>query len=351
MDIHVVDSDEFSAEDVVKAHMEDLAIQDQFGVQQLKYWVNEDAKTIFCLMKGPDKESCHQVHLKSHGNTACNIIEVSDNEYNLFMGQGTDVHDLAKTDSGQLDTGYRTILLTNFVNFSKSTNSRLDKILELISKHGGSPVREPNHQVMASFVYAQDAISCAHAIKHFLDDPSKDMAFNIAVVSGKPVDEDGQSFFQETKARVNELCSLGFNSNIYLDKETISLAEKEGVIKKAPSFRPIVLNTEDLSFLRHLSRVVHRQFSRPDFSREELFIILGLSKSQAGRKIKALTGLAPNQLIQEVRLQEAIGKMEGGKSTMSEIAYGSGFNSPAYFTRTFKKRFGITPSSFSKEHV
>ena len=95
MDIHVVDSDEFSAEDVVKAHMEDLAIQDRYGVRQLKYWVNEDAKTIFCLMQGPDKESCNLVHLKSHGNTACNIIEVSDNEYNLFMGQGTDVNDLA----------------------------------------------------------------------------------------------------------------------------------------------------------------------------------------------------------------------------------------------------------------
>ena len=48
MDIHNVDSDDFSVEDVVKAHMEDLAIQDKFGVKQIKYWVNEEAKTIFC---------------------------------------------------------------------------------------------------------------------------------------------------------------------------------------------------------------------------------------------------------------------------------------------------------------
>ena len=103
MDIHTVDSDAFSVEDVVKAHMEDLAIQEKFGVTQLKYWVNEKAKTIFCLMQGPDKEACHQVHAQSHGNTACNIIEVSDNEYNLFMGLGTEVNDLAKTESGNLD--------------------------------------------------------------------------------------------------------------------------------------------------------------------------------------------------------------------------------------------------------
>ena len=120
MDIHTVDSDDFSAEDVVKAHMEDLAIQDKFGVKQLKYWVNEQAKTIFCLMEGPDKDACNQVHLQSHGNTACNIIEVADNEYNLFMGQGTNINDLATTDSGDLDPGYRTVLLTNIINFSQN---------------------------------------------------------------------------------------------------------------------------------------------------------------------------------------------------------------------------------------
>jgi len=64
MDIHTVDSDELSAEDVVKAHMEDLAIEDKFGVKQLKYWVNEQGKTIFCLMEGPSKEACNQVHLE-----------------------------------------------------------------------------------------------------------------------------------------------------------------------------------------------------------------------------------------------------------------------------------------------
>ena len=85
MDIHTVGAEPFSIEDVVKAHMEDLAIQEKFGVTQIKYWVNEETQTIFCLMRGPDKESCHLVHKESHGNTACNIIEVSDNEYNLYI--------------------------------------------------------------------------------------------------------------------------------------------------------------------------------------------------------------------------------------------------------------------------
>ena len=88
MDIHIVDSDSFSVEDVVKAHMQDLAMEKKFGVTQRKYWVNEKNKTIFCLMEGPDKDSCNAVHRESHGLTACNIIEVSDDEYHLFLGIG-----------------------------------------------------------------------------------------------------------------------------------------------------------------------------------------------------------------------------------------------------------------------
>ena len=50
MDIHTVDSDEFSAEDVVKAHMEDLAIQDKFGVKQLKYFPNGHVKKEYAVI-------------------------------------------------------------------------------------------------------------------------------------------------------------------------------------------------------------------------------------------------------------------------------------------------------------
>ncbi|MCF7568468.1 DUF4242 domain-containing protein [Sabulilitoribacter arenilitoris] len=349
MDIHTVDSDEFSAEDVVKAHMEDLAIQDQFGVKQLKYWVNEQAKTIFCLMEGPDKDACNQVHLQSHGNTACNIIEVADNEYNLFMGQGTDVDDLAKTDSGELDPGYRTILLTNIVSFTKKEQDHLKRIMEVIKEHNGIIVREPDHQTMATFMYANDAISCATSIKNLLDKASDNLEFNLAVVSGKPVDEEGETFFEETKLRVNGLCALGLNSQLYLDKETIVLSDKEMSDQKEKQNNFTILDSDDLLFSMNLSKIVSDNFTRSDFTTEDLFNALGLSKSQASRKIKSLTNMAPNQLIQESRLLRAVSTMIKANKTIAEIGYESGFNSPTYFTRVFKKRFGVSPTDFSKQ--
>ncbi len=348
MDIHTVDSDEFSAEDVVKAHMEDLAIQDQFGVKQLKYWVNEQAKTIFCLMEGPNKDACNQVHLQSHGNTACNIIEVGDNEFNLFMGQGAAVDDLAKTDSGDLDTGYRSILLTNIVCVSQNDSDYLTETHEIIKKYEGVLVLEPNNQIMAAFVNATDAISCASSIKALLDSTSDNIEFNLAVVSGKPVDEQGNTFFEETKAKINSLCSLGLNSRMYLDQETGTLSEKETLEQKEKRSNFTLINNDDFAFSLSLSNVINDHFTKSDFNSEELISLIGMSKSQASRKIKSLTGMTPNQLIQEARLQKALNNMSQNNKTISEIAYESGFNSPTYFTRVFKKRFGISPTNFVK---
>jgi len=71
-------------EELKKKHDEDLAIAERYGVFELKYWVN--------------------------GNAACNIIEVSEDEFNLYFGIGKSVNDLAHTESGEIDTGFRTIL-------------------------------------------------------------------------------------------------------------------------------------------------------------------------------------------------------------------------------------------------
>jgi len=346
MDIHTVDTDEFSAEDVVKAHMEDLAIEDKFGVKQLKYWVNEQGKTIFCLMQGPSKEACNQVHLESHGNTACNIIEVADDEYNLFMGQGTDLNDLAKTDSGDLDPGYRSILLTNIICFSKSNNTYFKKIKEIIIQYNGTIIREPTHQIMVTFMHASEAISCATSISELLENSSSKLEFNLAVVSGNPVDEEGTTFFEETKNKINSLCSLGLNSNVYLDNETVVLSKKELKEQQKNHTNFKIVGLDDFSFSLMLHNTLQKHLNRSDFKSEDLFSEIGMSKSQASRKIKTLTGKAPNQLIQESRLQSALGKMFQSQKTIAEIAYQSGFNSPTYFTRVFKKRFQITPTEF-----
>ena len=67
-----------SAEDVAGAHAKDLEIQDQHGVNYLRYWVDERAGKIFCLVDAPNAEAAVTVHRDGHGLVAQEIYEVSE---------------------------------------------------------------------------------------------------------------------------------------------------------------------------------------------------------------------------------------------------------------------------------
>ena len=83
MDIHSVEGG-VPLEDVVKAHAADLATQEPFGVDYLRYWVDEQAGKIFCLVEAPDADAANEVHRRAHGLVADEIYPVTDPQ----AGQG-----------------------------------------------------------------------------------------------------------------------------------------------------------------------------------------------------------------------------------------------------------------------
>jgi hypothetical protein len=74
MDVHNVAG--VKAEDVAKAHQEDLKIQAEHGVDYLQYWVDEADGKIFCLVDAPDAEAANRVHREAHGLVADEVYPV-----------------------------------------------------------------------------------------------------------------------------------------------------------------------------------------------------------------------------------------------------------------------------------
>ena len=72
MDIHFIG--EITLEGTRKAHLANLAVQEKYGVNYLQYWFDEEAVTVYCLMEGPDKESCAAAHREANGIIACQIV-------------------------------------------------------------------------------------------------------------------------------------------------------------------------------------------------------------------------------------------------------------------------------------
>jgi hypothetical protein len=77
MDVHNIDGG-VSVDDVAKAHEADLATQGAHGVEYKKYWVDEAAGKIFCLVEAPDADAANTVHREAHGLVADQIFEVSE---------------------------------------------------------------------------------------------------------------------------------------------------------------------------------------------------------------------------------------------------------------------------------
>jgi hypothetical protein len=77
MDTHTIEGG-VSASDVAAAHQADLATQGQHGVDYLRYWVDEAAGKIFCLVEAPDADAAHTVHREAHGLVADEIFRVSE---------------------------------------------------------------------------------------------------------------------------------------------------------------------------------------------------------------------------------------------------------------------------------
>lgn len=77
MDVHTL-GDAVSVDDVAKAHAADLAIQDAHGANYLRYWVDEAAGKIFCLVDAPDAEAANTVHREAHGLVADEVHLVKE---------------------------------------------------------------------------------------------------------------------------------------------------------------------------------------------------------------------------------------------------------------------------------
>lgn len=110
----------------------------------------------------------------------------------------------------------------------------------------------------------------------------------------------------------------------------------------------IANNSCEEQFLNRMNEVIEQNFSNPELSVDFLARELCVSRSGLFAKIKSLTEVTPNELIQIVRLKKAAVLLLENKYTVSEISYMVGFNNPSYFAKCFQKQFGINPGEFAR---
>lgn len=86
-----------------------------------------------------------------------------------------------------------------------------------------------------------------------------------------------------------------------------------------------------------------------DFNVEMLVKEMGHSRSNLYLKFKELTGLSSSEFIRNIRLKRAIQLLDNSDYSVKEIMFRTGFNTASYFSKCFKKEFGVVPSEYIKK--
>lgn len=100
----------------------------------------------------------------------------------------------------------------------------------------------------------------------------------------------------------------------------------------------------DSDFYRHFLDILMKEIGNQDLNVDMIASKMGLERSQFYRKIKSLTNYAPVELIRRLRLQRGRELLLTTDRTVAEIAYETGFSTPAYFTKCYRDAYGETPS-------
>ena len=101
--------------------------------------------------------------------------------------------------------------------------------------------------------------------------------------------------------------------------------------------------SQDTIFAEQLNEAIRKNMGNPNLKMDELGEEMGLSRVQLYRKVKAITGLTPVELLRQMRLQRGYALLQSTTKTVNEIAYEVGFGTPGYFSSCFKKQFGKYP--------
>jgi len=112
----------------------------------------------------------------------------------------------------------------------------------------------------------------------------------------------------------------------------------------------VIVPSSQKVFLGKLTSVIEKNLENESFSIEILCDEIGMSRAQLHRKIKALTNQSTSEFIRNFRLQRAADLIRQDAGNIAEIAYKVGFNSQAYFTKSFQELFGCIPTEFRKKN-
>jgi AraC-like DNA-binding protein len=357
MDIHIAPG--VKAIDVAAAHQLDLAHQDHHGCKFMTYWVDEERESVFCLIDAPDKESVHEVHRKAHGLIPNKIIEVKSSVVESFLGRIYDPSDADINEEGLkvfIDPSFRVLMVTSIADpiilrnriGHENANTVVERINAAVRKFvlrfEGRETEHDGSGFIISFCSASQAVTCAARIQQEITEAdAKAAAFRIVLNGGEPIEKSNKLFGDVIQAAKN-ISTIAKKGQVVMTSAVKNLVSKDVNNGAHRDFHHLTPQDED--FINQLFTRLEENWQNADFDVDDYCRVMAMSRSQLYRKSIQLTGMSPNILLKEYRLEAAKEMMRKQRMNISQVTFNSGFTSPSYFTKCFRKTYGMLPMAY-----
>lgn len=302
------------------------------------------------------------------------FVELEGNDHLFWVGDTVKVLQEMKTfilnTKSQINHKEQLFTIVAAKISSSYSPANLTTIIEqFVTQYRGNIVQCNNHEFIANFEGPNKAVHCCLDMMDALKAMSIQLAVCIYIKAGTleeghftTSDSDNlmETILQHTKKdqilitqTVKNLLSGAGLSTIPYKTIPESLSgtavllyaitdQLQRTVKSERSLRQIPQHD---SFLENILQSIHTHLGNDSFNVDVLSKEVGISERQLQRKLKAVTNKSPVQLIASVRLHRAKELLLENRFTIAEIAYETGFSNPSYFSKSFKKEFGATPSA------
>lgn len=203
-----------SKRDVAAAHLKDVELADEFGVDFLSYWFDESVGGAFCFAEAPSADRIRAIHEASHGLVPNEIIAVSEDEMLRFLGG---IH--TPRNETEVTSPIRTVVFTDLVGSTAFLTEHGEaRYLEFIGvhdsivrraliRHHGREVKHTGDGIMAAFDESADAarwaVDCLESFHRHETEPRP--VVRIGLASGIPVDHN-DDIYGEAVVLASRLC-------------------------------------------------------------------------------------------------------------------------------------------------
>lgn len=352
----------FTAADNAQIHLEDLKFQQEFGCFVIAYWFDQNRKTTFRLIDAPNLEAIKRMYYHLHHSRPGKILQIKEGVIETFLGNIQNPEVPARKHNAQFFVSQEPILcavmvMTLYVSASENY-LRKERLFEdfkdcaqsIVKKNKGKTIKSSYDGCTYCFKSMSQSIKSALQIQHELSaqiKKTKQKKINLRIgIDGANPQELTLPSFADTTSLARRLCCIAGRNQIMVSsivREELQI-EDLGILVKKSNWKS--LTYKDQRFLIRLMEVIELKY-REDLKIEDFCRILGESRSQLYRKILQVTNLSLITLINEFRFKKAIELMHTQKDTnISQVAFETGFNSLSYFSRRFRKSYGILPSVY-----